>query len=67
MSDESEVEKVLLSAGELKFLGRDRAFIALLFALWAARKKAGFWSALTRFGLVVGGLGGFGYWNGFFS
>jgi hypothetical protein len=67
MSDESEVEKILLSAGELKFLGRDRAFLTLLFALWAARKKGGMVSALKKGMLLAVGLGGFGYWNGFFG
>jgi hypothetical protein len=66
MSDESEVDKVLSSAAELKFLGRNRAFVALLFALWMARKKGGLWSALTKLGLLAG-VGGYGYWNGFFS
>jgi hypothetical protein len=67
MSDESEVEKVLLRAGELKFLGRDRAFVTLLFALWAARKKGGLLSALTKVAILAGGVGGCAYWNGFFS
>jgi hypothetical protein len=39
MSDEGAVEKVLLRAGELKFLGRNRAFITLLFAVWRPAKK----------------------------
>jgi hypothetical protein len=67
MSDESDVQKVLLSAGELRFLGRDRAFVTLLVALWAARKKGGLWSALTKLGLLAGGVGGYGYWSGFLS
>jgi hypothetical protein len=67
MSDESDVEKILLRAGELKFLGRNRAFITLLFAVWAARKRRGYWSALTKLGLLVGGASGLGYWHGFFS
>jgi hypothetical protein len=65
MSD--EVEKVLLRAGELKFLGRDRAFFALLFALWTARRKRGVLSILMKLGLLAGGVGGYGYWNGFFN
>jgi hypothetical protein len=65
MSDESEVEKVLSSADKLKYLGRNRAFIALLFALWAARKKGGLWTTLTKLALLAG-AGGYGYWTGFF-
>jgi hypothetical protein len=60
------VDKVLAKAGELKFLGPNRAFLALLFALWTARKKSGLWG-LTKLGLLAGGLVGYGYWNGFFS
>lgn len=67
MSDESDIEKVLASADKLKYLGRNRAFFTLLFALWAARKKSGLWSALTRLGLVAAGVGSCGYWSGFFS
>jgi hypothetical protein len=67
MSDESEVEKVLSSAEKLKFLGRDRAFIALLFALWAARKKGALWGFLTKLSLIAGGAGGYGYWSGLFG
>jgi hypothetical protein len=67
MSDESEVEKVLARVGELKFLGRDRAFLALLFALWMVRKRSGLWSALTKVVLLAGGVGGYGYWSGLFS
>jgi hypothetical protein len=67
MSDENQIEKVLSRADKLKFLGRNRAFIALLFAVWAAKKKGGFWSARTKLGLLVGGASGFGYWHGFFS
>ena len=67
MSDESEVEKVLLRAGELKFLGRDRAFVALLFALWTARRKGAPLSILMKLGLLVAGIGGYGHWSGFFS
>jgi hypothetical protein len=67
MSDEDAVEKVLLRAGELKFLGRNRAFITLLFALWAARKKGGIWSAMTKLGLLIGSASGLGYWTGLFS
>jgi hypothetical protein len=67
MSDESEIEKVLASADKLKYLGRNRAFFALIFALWAARRKGGLWSALAKLGLVTAGVGGYGYWNGFFS
>jgi len=39
MSNESEVDKILSRAGELKFLGKDRAFLTLLFAVWAVRQK----------------------------
>jgi hypothetical protein len=67
MSDESDVEKVLLRAGELKFLGRNRAFITLLFAVWAARKKGGLVGVLKKGILLVVGVGGFGYWTGFFG
>ena len=67
MSDESEIEKVLSSADKLKFLGRNRAFIALLFALWTARKKGGLLGALKKGILLTLGVGGYGYWNGFFS
>jgi hypothetical protein len=67
MSDESEVEKVLSSADKLKFPGRNRAFIALLFALWAARKRRGLLGALKKGILLALGVAGFGYWNGFFS
>jgi hypothetical protein len=64
MSDGSDVEKVLASADKLKFLGPNRAFFALLFALWTARKKSGLWSALTKL-CVLAGAGG--YWTGFLS
>jgi hypothetical protein len=67
MSDESEIEKVLASADKLKYLGRNRAFFALIFALWAARKKGGLWNALTKLGLVIASVSGYGYWSGFFS
>jgi hypothetical protein len=68
MSDESEVDKVLARAGELKFLGRNRAFFTLLFAIWTSRKRDGLWSALTRLVLMAGGVsGGYWYWSGFFS
>ena len=66
MSDESEVEKVLSRAGDLKFLGRDRAFLTLLFALWTASKKSGPLSRLTKLAVVAIGLGGYGYWKRFF-
>lgn len=66
MSQENEIEKVLSRADKLKFLGQNRAFMTLLFAVWAARKKGGFWSTLTRLILLVGGAGGFGYWHGVF-
>jgi hypothetical protein len=55
MSDEGAVEKVLLRAGGLRFLGRNRAFITLLFAVWAARKKAGLASNLKKLTFLVGG------------
>jgi hypothetical protein len=58
MSDGSEVEKVLASADKLRFLGRNRAFVALIFALWTARKKGGLWSALVKIVLLAGGVGG---------
>ena len=67
MSVESEIENVLARAERLKYLGRNRAFLTLLFALWASRKKGGLGSALTKLGVVAGGVGGFGYWSGFFS
>jgi hypothetical protein len=62
MSDENEVDKVLARAGELKFLGRNRAFVTLLVALWAARKRGGLWSVLSRLCLLAVGTGGYGYW-----
>jgi hypothetical protein len=65
MSDESEVEKVLLSAGQLKYLGPNRAFLTLLVALWAARKKGGTFSLFVKLCVLVGGAGGYGYWSGF--
>jgi len=66
MSDESEVGRVLSNAEKLKFLGPNRAFITLLFALWAARRRAGLWSVLMKLGLIAGGASGYGYLTGFF-
>ena len=64
MSDESEVDKVLARAGELRYLGKNRAFFAILFALWTSRKTGGPWAALTKLVLVASGLGGsFWYWG----
>jgi hypothetical protein len=67
MSDEGGVEKVLVNAGQLKYLGPNRAFLAILFALWAARKKPGQWGRLMKLAVLTTGLGGYGYWTGFFS
>ena len=67
MSDGSEIERVLASANKLKFLGPNRAFFALIFALWTARKKGGLWNILTKLGLLTASVGGYGYWNGLFS
>jgi hypothetical protein len=67
MSDENEVEKVLLSAGQLKYLGPNRAFFTLLVALLAARKKGGILGFLTKLCVLAGGAGGYGYWNRFFT
>ena len=66
MSNDSEADKVLSSARELKFLGPDRAFLTLIFALWTARKRSGLGGVLTKFGFFTAGVGGYGYWNGFF-
>lgn len=65
MSDESVVDKALARAGELKYLGKNRAFFTLLFALWTSRKKGGLWAALTKVVLLASGLsGGLWYWGG---
>lgn len=68
MSDESEVDKVLSRATELrKSLGRVWTVVVLLFALWTLRKRTGLMGILTRLALLVAGVGTYGYWNGFFS
>ena len=68
MSDESEVEKVLSRATELrKSLGRVWTVVVLLFALWTLRKRAGFLNIFTRVALLIAGVGAYGYWNGFFT
>jgi hypothetical protein len=66
MSDESDVEKILRNAGKLEYLGRNRAFVAILFAIWANRKR-GWLSHALRVGALTAGAGGVGYWSGFFS
>lgn len=66
MSDESDVEKILRSANRLKYLGPNRAFFTLLFAIWANRKR-GWLSQVLRIGMLAVGAGGYGYWNGLFS
>jgi hypothetical protein len=46
MSDESEVDKVLGRATELrKALGRPWTVFVLLVGLWAVRRRAGLWAA----------------------
>jgi hypothetical protein len=46
MSDESEVDKVLGRATELrKAVGRPWAVFILLVGLWIVRKRAGLWTA----------------------
>ena len=66
MSDQSEVEKILGNAGKLKYLGPNRAFLTLLFAIWANRKR-GWLSQVLRITLPVAGAGSYAYWAGFFS
>jgi hypothetical protein len=66
MSDASEIEKILSKADKLEFLGQNRAFVTLLFAIWANRKR-GWLSQVLRIGLLAAGVGGYGYWTGFFS
>jgi hypothetical protein len=47
MSDESEVDKVLSRAAELrKPLGRTWTVVVLLFAMWTVRKRAGVLTAM---------------------
>jgi hypothetical protein len=60
MSAESQIDKVLANAGQLGFLGPNRALLALLFALWAARKRPGLLSRLL--GTIALGIGGYGCW-----
>jgi hypothetical protein len=63
MSEPSEIEKILSSADKLKFLGQNRAFVTLLFAIWSSRKRD--WlSQVLRIGLLTAGGG---YWTGLFS
>jgi hypothetical protein len=66
MSDESDVEKILGNADKLKYLGPNRAFLTLLFAIWANRKRCRL-SQFLRIALIALGAGGYGYWSGFFS
>jgi hypothetical protein len=48
MSDESEVDKVLSRAAELrKSLGRAWTVVVLLFALWTVRKRVGVLTAMA--------------------
>jgi hypothetical protein len=63
---ESDVEKILRNADKLRFLGPNRAFVTLLFAIWANRKR-GWLSQLMRIVLLGIGAGSAGYWSGFFS
>jgi len=67
MSDESDVEKVLANAERLKYLGRNRAFLTLLFAIWATRKRGGILGLLAKLCILAGGASGCGYLTGFFS
>jgi hypothetical protein len=50
-----------------KSLGPNRTLIATLFALWAIRKRDVLLTILTRISMIALGLGGYGYWHGFFS
>ena len=63
MSESSEIDRILSSADKLRYLGQNRAFLTLLFAIWANRKR-GWLSQVLRVVLVIVG-GGYGYW--FFS
>jgi hypothetical protein len=46
MSDDSEVDKVLGRAGELRMsLGKPLTALIILFALWTVRKRAGLLTA----------------------
>jgi hypothetical protein len=48
MSDESEVDKVLGRAVDLrKAMGKPWTALILLFALWTVRKRAGLWTTIT--------------------
>jgi hypothetical protein len=57
MSDESEVDKVLGRAAELrKVLGKSWTVIIILFWLWTARRRAGLLTAvLSAFALLIMG------------
>jgi hypothetical protein len=66
MSDQSEVEKILRNADKLKYLGANRAFLTILFALWTNRRR-GWLSQVLRLVVLAGGAGGVGYWTGLFS
>jgi hypothetical protein len=64
MSD--EVDRVLAQAAHLRrAFGRFWAVVVTLYALRTVRKKGGLFSTLTKLGLL--GVGGYGYWIGFFS
>jgi hypothetical protein len=68
MFDESEVDKVLSRATELrKPLGKAWTVIILLFALWIVRKRGGSWTVLARTALLAVGAGAYGYWHGFLN
>lgn len=66
MSTESDVEKILQNADRLKYLGPNRAFFTLLFAIWASRKR-GWLAQVLRIVALAVGAGSYGYWNGLFS
>jgi hypothetical protein len=66
MSEASEIEKILSSADKLKFLGQNRAFVAILFAIWANRKR-GWLSQGLRIALFTAAVGSYEYWMRFFG
>jgi hypothetical protein len=67
MSSENDIEKIIQNAGRPRYLGPNRAFVTLLFAIWAKRKRSWFWRSL-QITLVVAGVGGiYGYLQEFFS
>jgi hypothetical protein len=54
MSEDSEVDKVLGRAGELRMsLGKPLTTLNILFALWTIRKRAGLLTAVASIGAVL--------------